>query len=139
MCVKHRRLFLWRIAKPHTLQMSVRYFVISLLFCSITTKFAYHQASKYFPRKWKNKIKSCPHAKKLFVNLQLFEGDPLPLRQRHNITYVPNTILFQIHFSLVLLRRWEDSVLKKLSLSSTKLKFDMFASLYNVYARLLSS
>ena len=77
--------------------------------------------------------------KKLFVNLQLFEGDPLPLHQRHNITYVPNTILFQIHFSLVLLRRWEDSVLKKLSLSSTKLKFDMFASLYNVYARLLSS
>ena len=36
----------------------------------------------------------------IFVNLQLFEGDPLPLRQRHNITYVPNTILFQIHFSL---------------------------------------
>ena len=25
--------------------MSVRYFVISLLFCSITTKFAYHQAN----------------------------------------------------------------------------------------------
>ena len=101
MCVKHRRLFLWRIAKPPTLQMSVRYFVISLLFCSITTKFAYHQANTYFPRKWRNKIKICPHAKNYSsICNYVFEGDPLPLRQRHNITCLPNTILFQIHFSL---------------------------------------
>ena len=50
--------------------------------------------------RWKKQNKNLPTRKKLFVNLQLYEGDPLPLRQRHNITYVANTILFQIHFSL---------------------------------------